>query len=150
MAGYALKATYPTVQVLSPSLVNNVEYATIQTTPSLVIASMPIQKDVFDAGGGGPELRAFANAIEQIMADDRVVAAAGTQSLTQSGLTQDYVTFTVQYVPPGSSGTSITADADVRVASLNFEDGEIGRTLLASVEAIIDATYNNLVATANG
>lgn len=150
MAGYALKASYPTVQVLSPSLVNNVVYATIQTTPSLVIASMPIQKDVFDAGGGGPELRAFANAIEQIMADDRVVAAAGTQSLTQSGLTQDYVTFTVEYVAPGSSGTSNTADADVRVASLNFEDAEIGRTLLAAVEAIIDETYNNLVAMASG
>lgn len=150
MAGYALKASYPTVQVLSPSLVNNVVYATIQTTPSLVIASMPIQKDVFDAGGGGPELRAFANAIEQIMADNRVVAAAGTQSLTQSGLTQDYVTFTVEYVAPGSSGTSNTADADVRVASLNFEDAEIGRTLLAAVEAIIDETYNNLVAMASG
>lgn len=148
MAGYALKGNYPTVQVLSPTLVNNVEYATIQTTPSLVIASMPIQKDVFDAGGGGPELHAFANAIEQIMADDRVISAAGTQSLTTSGLTQDYVTFTVEYVPPGSSGTSITTDADVRVASLNFEDAEIGRTLLASVEAIIDAAYNNLVAMA--
>lgn len=150
MAGYALKASYPTVQVLSPTFVNNVVYATIQTTPSLVIASMPIQADVFNAGGGGPELRAFANAIEQIMADARVVAAAGTQTLDASGLLQDFVTFTVQYVAPGSTGTANTADADVRVASLNFEDGEIGRTLLASVEATIDAAYNNLAGMAAG
>ena len=144
MASYALKASYPTVQVLSPTLVNNVIYATIETTPSLVIASMPIQADVFNAGGGGPELTAFADAIEQIMADPRVIAAAGTQSLTTNGLLQDFVTFTIEYVPPGSTGTSITADADVRVASLNFEDAQIGRTLLAAVEAIIDATYTNL------
>src|SRR5438093_12794287 len=97
MASYALKGSYPTVQVLSPTLVNNIIYCTIQTSPAGVIASIPVQRDVFNKGQAGPELTNFANAIEQIMNVTPVVAAAGTQSLDASGLLQDFVTFTVEY-----------------------------------------------------
>ncbi len=144
MAGYALKASYPTVQVLSPTLVNNVVYCTILTNPTGVIASIPVQKEVFDNGTSGPELTNLADAIEQIMASEPVIAAAGTQSLDASGLLQDFVTFTVQYTPPNTSGTSITADADVPVGYLNFTDGAIGQASLANVEAIITKVYDNL------
>lgn len=150
MAGYAPIASESTVQVLSPTVSNPVEYVTIQTTPSGVIASMPIQKDVFDAGGGGTDLGIFADAIEQIMALDHVVAAAGVQTLDAHGLLADNVSFTVEYVPPGSSGTSITTDVPIRVAELNFADSEIGRTLLANVEAKLDKAYGNLQAMAGG
>lgn len=111
---------------------------------------MPIPIIATNTFSGNPELTAFGNAIEQIMADDRVVAATGAQTLEASGLLRDNVIFTVQYAPPGSAGTSITAEALVPVASLNFEDELIGRTLLASVEAIIDGVYNDLAAAASG
>lgn len=150
MASYALLSSYSTVQVLSPTFVNPVVYCTIQTQPSNVVASIPVQKDVFDAGGGGPELTNLANAIEQIMAIPYVIAASGSQQLNAGGLLEDLVIFVVEYTPPGANATSITADAEVGVGMLNFTDGLIGTTLLAEVEAIIDGVYNNLKATATG
>lgn len=150
MATYSLEGSYSTVQVLAPTLVNPVVYCTIQTHPSGVIASMPIQEDVFDAGGGGPELRAFANAIEQIMAEPRVIAGVGSQTINPTGLLADNVVFTVQYVGPTTGASGVTAEAVVPVASLNFEDAEIGRVLLASVEKIITDIYNNLKNAAGG
>jgi hypothetical protein len=144
MAGYSLVGSYSTVQVLSPTLVNNVVYCTISTLPSGVIASMPVQQDVFDGGGAGPELTAFAEAIEQIMARSDVIAGTGAQTIDPNGLLADQVVFTVQYVQTGTTGTAVTADAEVPTASLNFTDGLIGATLLESVIAIIDKTYANL------
>jgi hypothetical protein len=148
VAGYALKGSYPTVQVLSPSLVNDVQYCTIQTDPSGVIASIPVQQDIFDSGATGPELTNFADAIEQIMNDVNVIGAVGSQTLDANGLLADQVAFTVEYVAPGSSGTSVTAEALVPVTMLNFTDAQIGTASLANVQAIIDATYANLLAAA--
>jgi hypothetical protein len=147
---YSLRGSYSTVQVLSPTLVNPVVYCTISTVPSGVIASMPIQEEIFNGGGGGPELTAFGNAIEQVMADDRVVAGVGEQIIDQSGLLADNVVFTVQYVSAVTAPTGVTAEAIVPVASLNFEDAEIGRVLAASVDSIITGVYNNLASTAGG
>jgi hypothetical protein len=150
MAVYDLITAESTVQVLSPTVVNNVVYCTIQTHTSRSIASKPIQQDLFDAGGGGPELTALADAIEQIVARTDVQSATGVQTLDSNGLLADNVAFTVVYTPPGSSGTDVTAEALVPVASLNFEDGLIGATLLESVIAKIEKVYANLQATAGG
>jgi len=150
MAGYAVLTSESTVQVLSPTFSNPVEYVTLQTTPSGVIASMPVQKDVFDAGGGGTDLGIFADAIEEIMALPHVVSAAGEQTLDDHGLLADNVAFTVEYTPPGTTNTSITTDVLIRAAELNFTDGQIGVTLRADVEAQLDKAYANLKAMAAG
>jgi hypothetical protein len=149
-AHYSLLTSIPTVQVLSSTVVNDVVYCTIQTTPSGAIASIPVQESVFDAGQAGTELTNFAEAIEQILTNPHVVGATGEQTLDASGLLSDSVAFTVQYVPPGTSGTSITAEALIPVAELNFTDGEIGSTLLQAVDAAINAVYANLKAAAGG
>jgi len=148
--GYTLLASESTVQVLSPTVVNDVVYCTIQTTPSGAIVSSPVQKDVFDAGQAGVELANLADAIEQVLTLDHVVSAAGVQVLDASGLLADQVAFTVEYVKPGTTGTSVTAEALVPVAELNFTDAEIGRTLLADVEATINRVYTNLQDAAGG
>jgi hypothetical protein len=148
VAGYGLIASHATVQVLSPTVVNDVVYCTIQTNPSGVIASIPVQQDVFDSGTAGPELTALSDAIEQIMNDANVIAGVGAQTIDANGLLADQVAFTVEYVAPGSSGTSVTAEALVPVTMLNFTDALIGQTSLGNVQAIIDATYQNLVSAA--
>jgi hypothetical protein len=150
VATYSLLASDSTRQVLSPTVVNDVEYCTIQTAPSGVIAGIPVQQDVFNSNEAGPELTNFADAIEQVMALPHVVAGVGVQSIDQNGLLQDQVSFTVQYVPTGSSGTSITADALVPVPMLNFTDAAIGQAALADVEAIISGVYANLQNAAGG
>jgi hypothetical protein len=150
VANYTLQGSYSTVQVLSPTLVNPIVYCTISTLPSGVIAAMPIQEDVFDAGGGGPELTAFSAAIEQIMAQAEVIGASGEQTIDPNGLLADNVVFVVQYQSATTGPAGVTADATVPVAMLNFEDALIGRTLLAKVEAIIAKVYANLKNAAGG
>lgn len=147
---YALVGSYSTVQVLSPTLVNDVVYCTIQTQPSGVIAAMPVQESVFDAGASGPQLTNFAQAIEQVMSDPRVIAGTGSQSIDPSGLLADQVVFTVQYVDPVLAPNGATAQAVVGVSQLDFSDALIGRTLSAGVTAIIDGVYANLKAAAGG
>jgi len=150
VAGYSIQGSYATVQVLSPSLTNPIEYVTIQTSPSGVIASIAVDREVFEKGQAGPELTNFSNAIEQIMARPEVIAGIGSQQLDPNGLLADYVTFTVQYVGPNTARSGVTAEADVPVGMLNFTDGQIGTALLEQVLAIIATSYNALKAAAAG
>ena len=150
MAGYSTQGSYSTVQVLSPTLTQPIQYVTIQTSPSNVIASIAVQKKEFDAGTAAPILQAFADAIEQIMALDEVIAGIGTQQLDENGLLADYVTFTVQYSSSNTAASGVTAEADVPVNMLNFTDALIGTTLLQEVEAKITAAYDALKSAAGG
>lgn len=150
MAGYSIQGSYSTVQVITPSLTQPIQYTTIQTSPSNVIASIALDKADFDAGTASPLLQAFADAIETIMNHPEVIAAIGTQQLDENGLLTDFVTFTVQYVGPNTARSGVTAEADVPVGILNFTDGAIGALLLQEVDAIIAKAYNALVAAAGG
>lgn len=151
MAHYSLLSSVSTVKVLSPTLVTPVLECTISTVPSNVIANYAIPTNATGAASGAnPELTAYAESIEQIMARSEVIAGSGSQTIDANGLISDNVVFVIEYVPPGSTGTSITADAVVPSASLNFTDGLIGATLLESVLAIIDGVYQSLVDAAAG
>lgn len=151
MASYALIASESTVQVLSPTLVLPIEYVTIQTQPSGVIASMGVSRSTFDSGGSRIVLQDYADNIEFLMTFPHVVAAQGSQSLDRNGLIADNVVFTVQYDPAGANVTSVTAEAVVPSGLLN-EGGDpaIERVLRAQAEAIITGVYNNLVAAGSG
>ena len=144
MASYSLVSSYSTVQVLSPTLVNEVVYCTIRTSPSSVLASKPVDETVFHSGGAGTDLLNFANAIEDLMSQTPVIAATGQQQIDASGLLQDFVTFTVQYVPKGSSGTSVTAEADVPVAILDFSDATLGHIVFEEAVGIINGVAADL------
>jgi hypothetical protein len=150
MAGYALIASESTRQVLSATVANDVEYCTIQTSPSGVIANIPVEKQIFDDLQAGVELANFADAIEQVMTSANISSATGIQSIDASGLLQDQVAFTVFYQPPGVSGTSVTAEALVPVGYLNFTDAQIGEASLANVDKIINDAYASLKAAAGG
>lgn len=150
MASYSIKGSYSTVQLIGPNLTQPIQYTTIQTSPSNVIAAIALDKAVFDAGTAGPLLTAFADAIEEIMQRSEVVAAIGNQQLDENGLLADYVTFTVQYSGAGAAASGVTADADVPAGMLNFTDGAIGGLLLSEVDAIIQNAYNSLQSAAGG
>jgi len=150
MASYSIQGSYTTVQVITPTLTQPIQYTTIQTEPSKVIASIALDKIDFDAGTGATILGIFADAIETIMNHPEVIAGIGSQQLDENGLLADYVTFTVQYVGPNTPSSGVTAEADVPVGLLNFTDGAIGSLLLQEVDAIIATAYNALKAAAGG
>lgn len=151
MASYGLIASETTVQVISPKLVLNVEYATIQTQPSGVIASLAVPKAEFDSGGAKIVLQDYATNIETLMALPHVIAGIGAQTLDANGLIQDNVIFTVEYRPAAANVTSVTAEAVVPTGLLS-EGGDpaIENLLIHEAEAIITAAYNSLVAMAGG
>ena len=151
MASYDLLASIQTVQVLSSTVINDVVYCTIQTNPSGVIASLPVSVAAFNANAAAEQLTSFADNIETLMQQQGVVAATGEQTIDSNGLLTDNVTFTVQYVPPGSSSTSITASAVVPVGLLS-EGGDpaIEAVLLPQAETIIRDVYANLKSAAGG
>lgn len=150
MASYSLLASNSTVQVLSPTIVNDAVFCTIQTRPSGIIASMTVSQAAFDAGEAGPELTAFADGIEAIVGRGHIVGGSGTQTIDPSGLLADQVAFVVEYVPPGTANTSITADALVPVGLLSQSDPAIAEVVLGEAEAIIAKVYNNLKNAASG
>lgn len=149
-ATYSLVGSYETVQVLSPTLSNDVVLCTIQTSPSDVIAAKAVQKSVFDQGQAGASLLPFAQAIEQVMDDPRVTGAAGDSIRDDSGLIAYVVTFTVTYTDPVRAPYGASADATVGVDMLDFTDATIGRTLRTGVMGVIDSVYANLQAAAGG
>lgn len=150
MASYTLISSYSTVQVLSPTVVNDVVYCTLQTIPHGVIASVPVDQTEFDVNGTGPILESTAEAIETVMTDSRVVSGSPNQTVDDSGLLQDNIVFVVQYVPTGSSGTNITANAVVPIALLNFSEEPRDQLHSAQVQSIIDGVYANLQNAAGG
>ena len=147
---FLLVGSYETVQVLSPTLVNDVVYCTIQTQPHNVTASLPVTKTVFDSGQAGPELAAFARSIERVMDDPRVIAGVGSQTIDDSGLLADNVVFTVQYIDPVLAPNGATALATVGVGLLNQQFTPHQGTASDPVTAIIDGVYANLKAAASG
>jgi hypothetical protein len=151
MASYGLLASESTVQVLSPTVVMDVVYATIVTQPSGVIASIAVPKAEFDAGTAAPLLTDYANNIELMMTQPGVIAGQGTQTIDANGLIEDQVSFVVQYAPPGGGSTAVTAEAVVPTSLLS-EGGDptIERVLLAKAEAIIAGVLANLKAAAGG
>lgn len=150
MASYSIQGSYTTVQVISPTLVQPIQYTTIQTSPSGVVASIPLDEIDFQAGTSAPLLQAFTDAIEEIMNRPEVIAGVGEQTIDASGLLADNVVFTVQYVGPNTARSGVTAEAVVPVGMLNFTDGAIGGLLLSEVVAIITAAYDALVSAAGG
>lgn len=139
-----LIGSYTTVQVLSPTIVNPIEYCTIQTTPSSVIASIPVDETEFQVQGTGPILQAFAEAIETTMADPRVIAGVGSQTIDANGLLADNVIFTVEYSSANTPPSGITAEASVPVQLLNFSEEPRDQLNAPQVTAIIDGVYTNL------
>ena len=150
MATYDVKGSYSTVQVITPTLVQPIQYTTVQTQPSGVIASIALDQQTFIAGDAGPLIAAFVDAIEIIMAMPEVIAGIGTQTLDPNGLLQDFVTFTVQYVSANTAPSGVTAEADVPVGLLSTAETFGGHSNLPAAEAIITKAYNALAAQAAG
>lgn len=149
MAPYILLASESTVQVLSPTVVNDVVYCTIQTSPSGVIASTPVSTAEFLQETVSTRLSTFEFSIETLMERPEVIAGTGTQTIDDNGLLADNVAFTVEYVPPNTTGTSVTAVAVVPVSDLLEPRATSGGGggLTDAVAKITD-TYNALVALA--
>lgn len=150
MSSYSLWGSASIVQVLSPTVSEDMVQVTIETNPSGVFATTLVSQVSFNTNQAADQLTAFADAIEAIMSQGKAVGGTPSSKLDANGLQAFYVTFTVAYNPPNGPQGTITADVDVPVGLLDQADAEIGRTLQGEAEALIDAAYNSLVSMAGG
>jgi hypothetical protein len=150
MASYVLYASNSIVQVTGPTTSEDMIAATIQTSPTGIIATILVSQTSFDADDAAETLTAFANSIEDIIAQGKAVGGTGTSDLDANGLQVYYVTFTVGYNPTGVPPGNVTVDVDVPVNLLAQSDASIGTTLLGEAETLVDDAYNSLVALAGG
>lgn len=151
MASYSVLANESTVQVLSPTVVKDIVYVTILTSPSGVVCSLAVDAKEFNAGTAGPLVTSYADNVEQLMGMPEVIGAQGYQAVEPTGLLSDNVSFIVQYVPAGGSASAITAEAIVPNNLLTEGgDPQINAVLIQQAEAIITKAYDNLVALTKG
>lgn len=149
-SSYTLIGNAPTIQVLAPTVSQDVELATIQTSPTGIVATIAVSEKSFVKNMASETLTALANNIETIIGQGKAIGGTGTSSLDESGLTQYYVTFTVAYDAPGAPPGAVTTDVDVPVNLLSVDDPEINQTLLAEAEALVNNAYDHLVALSKG
>lgn len=150
MASYTLIGNNSIVQVLSPTVSEDMEAATIQTIPTGIIATALVSQTSFKNNQAAESLTAFADNIETIIGQGKAVGGSGTSDLEVSGLQAYFVTFTVGYNPPGAPTGTVTTDVDVPVNILLVDDPALNETLLGEAEAMIDKAYNSLVAMSQG
>lgn len=147
---YDLVASQSSIQVISPTIVQDVVVATIRTKPSGVFADLWISQDQWDAGLAGASLAQFATNIEQLRTSPHVIGASSGQTLDASGLLQSELTFMVGYTPPGSPFGPATVDVTVSADDLNPNAIGQGRGGMQAALDAIDAAYQQLVAAASG
>lgn len=145
MAGYTLLQSASTVQVISSTLVVDAVVVTAQTSPSGVVATLPIPQEWIDAGTSAEALQTFADSVESLMAETAVLAATGVQSVDENGLLEYAVEFTVGYTSPGSATGPLTKTVDVPVSALgpSIASGFTVSPVIA--RSLIDYAYAQLV-----
>lgn len=148
---YVLLATASTVQVLSATLVIDAVLSTVQTNESGIIASLTLPAGLLTTDAGVLELNTFTNNLETILADNRVSAVTGAQSIDDNGLLQDSLDITVAYSPPGSQLPPLTQSITTPYSDVRATGGITGGTVTgSSVEAAIADAYQQLVTLAGG
>lgn len=148
--GYLLVSSQSTIQVLSPTVVQDVVIASIQTQPSGVFADLWFPKDIWDGGTAATTLNDYAANIEKVRQMPQVVGATSGQSLDDSGLLQSEITFVVGYAPPDSIYPPATVDVVVPASELNPLFRFSGEPGVTKAQTAIMAAYQNLVNVASG
>src|SRR5262252_721231 len=110
---YNLLATEQTVHVLATSDVIDAVRATVQTPSHGVVAASIVPLQVWGQTAGVDQLNQVAFDIDYIIDHTAAISGFGNQTIDTNGLTQQVVTFTVGYTPPGSTLPPLTATVDV-------------------------------------
>ena len=147
-SNYQLVSSQSSIQVLSPTVVQDVVVVTIQTIPHRVTASIWLTQREWDDGLAPATLEGFATNIETIMDSPKVVGASGGQSLDASGLLASEIVFTVGFQTPGSPFPPATIDVSVPATQLRPEDVAGHEPGVDAALSEIDHAYQQLAAAA--
>lgn len=121
---FQVLATNRTVEVRSPTLVEDVVEIHAVTKPSGVTFTRAVPYKVWAAAGAAGTIDVIAEHIEHIMAvRPNVISGAAIQQVNQSGLLVNAVEFVVQIDPPSDSQPGpFQATVDIPVQVLHDQD----------------------------
>lgn len=149
--GYSYLGSFSTVQVLAPDQIQDILRITFRTTPSGIVAYANAPVVSLQAGGVTDALTAaalfagpLADGIERAMASGKVGGITAVQDTDKSGLLQDYLEVTVEYVHSDPTNPGVF-DASIRIPAFAFSSEEFYGTAVGSQ---IDEVYNQLAALA--
>lgn len=147
-ASYSVVSQQRTVQVISPTLVRDVQQVGINTHPTGVYLEYPIDLIEWRATLGAGTLGAIAEQVEGMIANTPAVAASFLEDVDDNGLLVGFLDVVVAYDPPDNRPrmtTAVLIDLDTFAAA---SDPFFGR-LAGAPEPTIYEAYDKLVATAN-
>lgn len=147
---YDLLSTTPTIQVLSPTLIEPIMDCVLSTIPSGIVFDYWVDRAVWDANDAPPLLEQVAGNVEHIIAATAAITGTGTEHLDASGLLHQVVTFTVAATAPGGIPNALTDEVDVPIGDLDQEAIAGSNFGLIAAEALILEAYNKLLAAAAG
>lgn len=127
MASYDLLYSFRTTQVLSSTLVAQVEMATCQTVPTGIAFTYGVPVDAFGALGTGPGagiLDSIATQIEELVSNMGVVGGYPGDTLDPSNLVTQNENLVVGYVTP--QGNTVYGTATIPMSAFVSSETGIG------------------------
>ena len=149
MPSYAVLAGSSTLQVPASNISVDAVSTTIQASGG-VTATLVLPASWFDTDAGNERLLVFADALNTINANPKVVSGAGGQSTDANGLLQDVVDWVVGY-PEGSKDNALLTRT-VEIACSNIGGTGLGTGQVGPAYALeqIQIAYGILQQIAQG
>ena len=138
------------IQVYGPNLSEEVQLCWCMSFPSGSVLVRSVPQADFIADRGKALLDSLSNAVESILQEDFVIAAAGNQGIDLNELIFDAVTFTVEYVPPFSIPGQIRGTVEIPVYLIVADTSFGGAITGPTAQELLIAEYNRLKALAGG
>jgi len=134
--------SYRTVQVLSQTTVQDVQYVSAVTTGHGLGFAYPVPIDSWLADQGAALLGEIATELEDIWGHGQVYSSTPSQDIDANGLLQDYIDVTVYYVRPGLP--NLYGTVSIPAAMFTSDVGEFGSIISAQGGTV--TTPNDMVA----
>ena len=146
-ASYTFLHQNPSVQVLGPTQVIDVQEIAFQTRPTAIYLEYPVPKSLWTPGEVNFIIDAIAKGVEQQISEGLAVGGSYVQDYDAANLLVDYCDFVVQYDPGDGrepSSTTVLVPLGAFVAS----QGDVWFARLGgSPQSLLSAALDNLRAT---
>jgi hypothetical protein len=152
-AAFTTLSAYKTVQVLSPTVVQDVEYVTAQSIPNGLGFAYAVDYESWQSGEGMGGLILLAQALEAIFEQGQISGSEPLQDIDANGLLSDFVSITVSYDQSAVGLPALTEVVDVPISAFIAQNPGIGGVVIPGVELpndYVTAAYARLQTLAAG
>ena len=154
MAGnWVAIGSYRSVQVLSTTVVIDVEVVTFQTSPSGIVCTYAVPYESWKSDAGAALVGNVATQLEQLVANHHVVGGSPSQDVDPSNLLVDYEDLTVAYDRTSTGLPPLYGTVSVPLSAFELAETGIGGLVIPGTQTpadYVDAEYNRLAALAAG